>query len=274
MVAGGNSRASSAVTPYPDWLDRATILRTEVGSGVHGLALGGTDDLDEMGICIEPMHVMVTTQKPFEQYVYRTAEARTGKHDAPSQPGDLDLTVYSLRKWCSLALAGNPTVLLPMFAPVSSCVVLDYLGVELRRMSDAFASKQSIKRFLGYMVAQRERLLGQRGQKNVNRRELVERVGYDSKYASHVIRLGLQGVEYGRTGRLTLPMKQGDRDYVLQVKRGECDLEEVIIRANALEVELEDALESSPLPDCPDTERVNAWMRGAYLNEWTTGDRS
>ena len=30
------------------------ILRATVGSTAHGLHLAGTDDRDEMGICIEP----------------------------------------------------------------------------------------------------------------------------------------------------------------------------------------------------------------------------
>jgi uncharacterized protein len=30
------------------------ILRSVVGSGVHGIAIAGTDDHDEMGVCIEP----------------------------------------------------------------------------------------------------------------------------------------------------------------------------------------------------------------------------
>jgi RNA repair pathway DNA polymerase beta family len=31
--------------------------------------------------------------------------------------GDLDVIIYSARKWGRLALAGNPTVLLVLFAP-------------------------------------------------------------------------------------------------------------------------------------------------------------
>jgi hypothetical protein len=31
-----------------------TVLRVQVGSGVHGTSIGGQDDRDEMGICLEP----------------------------------------------------------------------------------------------------------------------------------------------------------------------------------------------------------------------------
>jgi uncharacterized protein len=34
--------------------EAGTLLRTEVGSGVHGTAISGQDDRDELGICLEP----------------------------------------------------------------------------------------------------------------------------------------------------------------------------------------------------------------------------
>jgi hypothetical protein len=48
-----------------------TILRCEVGSSVHGLAIEGTDDRDEMGICLEPPEYVIGL-KHFEQWTYRT----------------------------------------------------------------------------------------------------------------------------------------------------------------------------------------------------------
>lgn len=83
-----------------------TILQTEVGSGVHGLAIDGQGDRDEMGICVEPPEFVVGLRR-FEQYVFRTAAERTGIADARSEPGDLDLVTYSARKWMRLALRGN-----------------------------------------------------------------------------------------------------------------------------------------------------------------------
>src|SRR3712207_9220779 len=34
--------------------EAGTLLRTQVGSGVHGTAISGQDDRDELGICLEP----------------------------------------------------------------------------------------------------------------------------------------------------------------------------------------------------------------------------
>ena len=51
--------------------ERFIILRCLVGSGVHGTAVEGQDDRDEMGICIEPPEYVVGLRR-FEQYIYRT----------------------------------------------------------------------------------------------------------------------------------------------------------------------------------------------------------
>lgn len=99
-----------------------TILRGLVGSSVHGLVLDGTDDRDEIGVCVEPRRYVVGFGK-FEQWVYRSAAEREGRARARSRAGDLDLTIYSLRKWARLALQGNPTVLLLLYLPDDALVI-------------------------------------------------------------------------------------------------------------------------------------------------------
>jgi hypothetical protein len=151
--------------------ERGTILRTQVGSGVHGVTVAD-DDRDEMGICIEPPEYVIGLRR-FEQYEYRTQPqgVRSGK-------GDLDLTVYSLRKWLRLALQGNPTVLLPLFVPESEVVEQTDVGRFLRAHPELVLSRRAGHRFIGYLRSQRARLLGLRG-RHTNRPELVDAHGFD-----------------------------------------------------------------------------------------------
>src|SRR3954463_15613041 len=86
--------------------ERGCILRGLVGSTVHGLSNPGADDRDEMGVCVEPEDYVLGL-RPFEHCV-----ARTQPEGHPSGPGDVDLTIYGLRKFCRLAIKGSPTVLL------------------------------------------------------------------------------------------------------------------------------------------------------------------
>jgi predicted nucleotidyltransferase len=243
------------------------ILRTVVGSGVHGIAISGTDDHDEMGVFVEPPDAVLGLAPPVPHYVFRTQP-----EGARSGPGDVDLVMYSLRKYLRLATVGNPTALLPLFAPADAVLVMTPLGEELRALGPAVLSRRAVHRFVGYMGAQRERLLG-RGRRGAvpNRPELVARHGYDVKYASHALRLALQGLEIVRTGRLTLPMPPAERERVLAVKRGDVPvLADVLDEIAAVQADIGARLAAgdSPLPAEPDLAVVSAWATGAHRRHW------
>jgi len=189
---------------------------------------------------------------------------RTQPEGARSGPGDLDLVAYSLRKWVRLALSGNPTVLLLLFSPPESLLVCTERGAALRALAPAIVSRKAGPRFLGYMRAQTDRLIGTRGQRNVNRPELIEAHGFDTKYAMHVARLGLQGIELLSTGRLMLPMAEPDRSRVMAIRRGDVPLGEALPEIDAIELRLHEAVENSPLRTEPDYERVDAFLIESY----------
>jgi hypothetical protein len=243
-----------------------TILLGLVGSTVHGVTVDSADDRDEMGICIEPPEY-VAGLRVFEQWVYRTQP-----EGARSGPGDLDRTVYSLRKWCRLALAGNPTVMLLLHVPDDQCTIIEGPGRELRANKQWFASRRAGRAYLGYMQRQRYRMTGERGQMRVNRPELIERHGYDTKYAGHVLRLGYQGIEFLESGRLSLPLRDRERSRVLEVRNGRVSFEEVLAEADELQRRLESLLEDSPLPDRADHDAVNTFLVDTYRAWWNHTD--
>jgi len=246
------------------------ILRTVVGSGVHGIAIAGTDDHDEMGVFIEPPAHVVGLKAPMDHYAFRTQP-----EGARSGHGDTDLVMYSLRRYLRLALKGNPTALLPLFAPTESVLLTTPLGDELRGLGPAVLSQRAVHRFLGYMNAQRDRLLGIRHGGLPNRPELVARYGYDVKYASHALRLALQGLEVVRDGRLTLPMPPAERERVLRVKRGDVPERDAVVREIAdVQAEIEERLAAgrTPLPAEPDLAAVSDWSVRAHRRHWNWAD--
>ena len=252
--------------------EAATILRGIVGSRVHGLHIDdGIEDRDEMGICIEPIHEAIGVHAPFEQFIYRSAAEREHRHDAPSRGGDLDLTIYSLRKYVRLALKGNPTILLLLFAPASSLVACDARGAKLRELAPSIISRQAGRAFLGYLQAQRQRMLGERGNGGHGRPRaaLTEQFGFDTKYAMHMCRLALQGVELMKTGRLALPIPEPDRSWLFDVRIGKIDQQEVLTRTGEAERELKDLLDTSPIREHPDEATVQAWMVKMYFRNWS-----
>ena len=254
-------------------VEHGTILCGTVGSTVHGLHHGGQDDRDEMAVFIEPPEYLLGLRlayKPGGRNPYRFEHwvERTQPEGARSGPGDLDLVAYSLRKYVRLALKGHPTVLLLLFVPDELTLVETELGSELRGLRPAILSARAGRGYLGYLRGQKERLLGTRGQKRVNRPELVEAHGFDTKYAMHALRLGHQGLELLESGMVTLPMPEPERSSVMAVRLGERSFDEAIGEIEEVERRLEAALERTSLPDQPDEVAVNAFLVDAYRRAW------
>ena len=268
-----------------------TILRCEVGSGLYGLKLEKpcdcktfkfkdmtfhfdgcaskqSGDRDELGVCIEGIDKAMGFS-PFENFVYRTATERTGNKDEPSRSGDLDLTIYSLKKFLSLALGGNPTIVQLLFVPQEKCLIKDAIGSSLQDLAPKIIARSSGKAFLGYLQAQRMRFYGERGGSHgAAHSEDVEKFGYDTKYAMHMLRLGYQGVQLLSEGRVSFPVSSPEREYLLSVRRGEGKTEEILGRTRELEERLRDLLDTSPLQAKPDREYVERWMLKTYYMTW------
>jgi hypothetical protein len=259
--------------------EQGMILRTQVGSGVHGTSIDGQDDRDEMGICLEPPeYVTGLARVPngnrgegpavvFEQYERHTVWDEPGGLANRSGAGDLDVIIYSARKWARLALAGNPTVLLVLFVPDEEVGFRNEVGVELVDHAHRFVSKLAAQRFLGYLQGQRAAMTGEVGS-HTNRPELVAVHGYDTKYAMHALRLGYQGIQLLTEGWITLPVPEPQRSYLRSIRRGEVGLDEVVEAVAAAEAELVRLKDSSTLPDEPDRRWVDGWLHRSHLGYW------
>ncbi len=233
------------------------ILRGVVGSTAHGTAIEGQDDRDEMGVFIEPPE-NVCGLTPCDHYIQR---------DQPdgvrSQPGDLDLTMYSLRKFCRLAAHGNPSVIHLLWLP--SYVSKKPVGADLVTLREAFISKDAGKRFLGYLVAQKLKLKGERAH-TVNRPELVAQYGYDTKFAMHALRLGFEGIELMTHRRLTLPVADPNLTTLRAVRSGRLDFAEALRLIEAAEQQLHALVEACAW--AADIDRIDRFMVRAHMGHW------
>src|ERR1700754_1898369 len=82
--------------------ERGMILRVQVGSGVHGTAIAGQDDRDELGVCLEPPEFVTGLARVpngtrgvgpsirFQQYERFSAWDQPGGVANRSVAGDLD----------------------------------------------------------------------------------------------------------------------------------------------------------------------------------------
>lgn len=244
--------------------EEGLMLRVLVGSGVHGTAIEGTDDRDEMGICVEPPDAVIGSRQ-FKHYSYRTQP-----EGVCSGPGDLDLVVYGLRRYAGLATQGNPTVLLPLFVNPEHVLYANVFGLELRDQVDLFISKQAAARFKGYLHSQRQGLMGLRsgGTRNQGRADIRAKYGFDSKFAAHMVRLGLQGVELLQTGHITLPIPEPDLTWLRDLRQGKHTKDEALARAAELEHEIEALERTTTLPEHPNYAAIDKWLISVHRRYW------
>jgi len=237
-------------------LPQNLILLCEVGSTAHGTGLPGHEDRDEMGIVVETPWEVFGLGPGFGTKTYRTQP-----EGVPSGPGDTDRTLYSLRHYLSLAAAGNPSILVCLFAPVLQATPL---GHDLRACAQMFVGRHIVPRYRGYMQAQVEKLERGSGQ----REALIEAHGYDTKFAMHAARLGFQGIELLVTGQLALPMVGPAGDWLRAVRRGEVTLGEWRSVVRDLDAKLASLTDDPRYPEGPNRNGIEQWSVTAHTATW------
>lgn len=234
----------------------SSVLRiVEVGSTAIGISTKDTgDDLDATVVRIEPFRELVVGSANRQSMMIRTQP-----DGVRSKVGDIDLNVYTLRKFAGLAAGGNPSILGAIF---SQHVHRDTGWVDFGELGRKVASKRAGAAFLGYMQQQMERWLGVRGQKNVRRPELVEKYGFDTKYAAHIVRLGYQGIEYMREGRFSMPLDTDTAQAIIDLRTGAVEEYDALAWARRIEDELKAAIDTSALPEHPAP--IDDWLVTQY----------
>ena len=229
------------------------------GSELHGAKVGQTDDTDLYGVYIEDTEQALGLDSR-EHFVWSTAgdERRNG-------PDDVDVTLYSLRKWAGMAAKGNATALHFLFAKPQEVVTKTWEKIQSYR--DLFMARNSAKQFLGFAADQFMRLTGEKGiGKKGQRPEYIGKYGYDTKAAMHGLRLLYECLELMTHCHITLP--RPERDLLIEVRSGAWKLERVLAEAKKLEKEVEDAILSSPLPQKVDRVAISALVAKTHLEFW------
>lgn len=252
--------------PIPP-LPATTILLVEVGSTAHGTGLPGGEDHDEMGVVVEdPAAVLGLDERGFKSVMQRTQP-----EGSPSGPGDIDRTLYSLRRFVRMAASGNPSILMALWAPVLHSTPE---GEALRSLASCFVGRHVVPRYRGYMQAQGLRLLGLRGgghgrRGSGGRSELIAAHGFDTKYAMHAARLGFQCVELLTTGGLRLPIEGEPAEWLRAVRRGEVPFADWWSRCLDLDARMAALAYDSSLPLRADRARIDAWSVATHLALWS-----
>ncbi len=92
--------------------------------------------------------------------------------------------------------------------------------------------------------------------RNPARAALEAKIGFDAKFAMHLIRLLVQGKEILETGKLKVKRKE-DREMLLEIRNCKWEYEKVIEYADKIENEVKEAYFKSPLPIQPNVKELD-----------------
>lgn len=153
-------------------------------------------------------------------------------------------------------------------------LLLTKAGEILIQNRNEFLSKRIYTALSGYVHNQVNKMKknefhGYMGEK---RKELVTRFGYDTKAAAHAVRLLKMGCELFRDGQVNV-FRADDAVQLLEIKRGNWEIERVRAYCRDLEEEMRQYKNQSDIPDEVNMERINQIAVEITETAWEIRDK-
>ncbi len=242
---------------YPKHLPHSIQYETIMGSVAYGVS-NDLSDIDLYGWCIPPKNVIFPHlsgyipgfgQQPekFDQFQKHHIQYNSDKGERI-----YDVTIYSIVKYFQLVMENNPNMLESLFAPQNAILHCSQIAQMVREERHIFLHKGSWHKFKGYAFAQMHKIRSKETPQG-KRKELVDKYGYDVKFAYHVVRLIDEVEQILNEENLDL---QRNSEKLKAIRRGEWKLTDIENYFNQKERELETAYANSKLPHTPNETKI------------------
>ncbi len=238
----------------PDFVVSQLQYETLVGSITYGVSTD-TSDIDTYGFCI-PRKEMVFPHlageilgfgrqlKRFDQFI--------GNGVCREDNGKVyDLTIYSIIKFFQLCMDNNPNMIDCLFTATNYITHMTKVGQMVREARKDFLHKGAWHKFKGYAYSQMNKAFNKTP---IGKRvEIVNKYGYDIKFAYHIVRL---------LGEVEQILSEGDmdllrnREQLKSIRRGEWSEADIRGFFERKEKELESLYLSSKLRHSPDEDKI------------------
>lgn len=245
------------ITP-PSFVPENVMYETYMGSEAYGVS-GGSSDRDVYGFCIPPKPVLFPHLegyingfgKPpnvFMQYQEHHI------HDATALGGkgaEYDITIYNIAKYFSLCMDCNPNMIDSLFTPARCVITRTAVWQMIQERREIFLCKKVWPKFKGYAYSQLHKIKTKTP--TGKRKELVEKFGYDVKFAYHLVRLMAEVEQILTEGTLDL---ERNREQLKSIRRGEWTQGQVESWFAAKEKGLETVYNKCTLPHSPREDEI------------------
>lgn len=128
------------------------ILKIRSGSHLYGTNTPDSDQ-DYLGIFLNTKDEILGLQNSEELTDNTVSKADNGRNTKDA----VDCKYYELRKFCRLAMNGNPTVLEILFVNPENILEITEEGKELLSLKSEFISQRIYDSFMGYAISQKKK---------------------------------------------------------------------------------------------------------------------
>jgi uncharacterized protein len=246
--------ADKGLIKPPSFVTGAVQYETIMGSMAYGVS-SDASDVDVYGFCIPPKDIVFphtagyipnfSTQVPnFDQFQqHHISEKDHGKQ--------YDVSIYSIVKYFKLCMNNNPNMIDSLFTPINCVLSCTKIGEMVRLERRKFLHKGAWHTFKGYAYSQMNKMRVKEPDSESVRYEMVQKYGYDVKFAYHVVRLLNEAEQILNEGDIDLMQ---NREQLKSIRRGEWKIEDIEDHFNRKEKELGALYNSSKLQHSPDEE--------------------
>ncbi len=227
------------------------LFKTIVGSNLYGLARPDSD-IDYRGFGMPGVSEIIGLKRQ---------EQDESKSIAKNTEG----TIFSFNKYMWLLMKGNPTVFEIAFADKQFHIETDQLGMEVCEFARKnMVSQHVTKPYFAYFKAQRHEL--NHTKRTGKRFDLVQKYGYDTKFASHAVRLGYQYIDIATHGVFNPTLQGHQQSQCFAIKSGLVTLAEVNDILDDVDMKMINARENTKIPLEVNREVVDKFMVDIYYN--------
>jgi len=220
------------------------ILKVITGSRAYGFARSDSDT-DIRGIAM-PSEEIFFGLNNFEMHEQK----------------DPDETIYSLKKFVNLAINGNPNILELLFIDAPHLILLETApALFLKSHRKKFITKRIFTTYVGYAKAQLHKIKADGNcapEMKSRRAEDIAKNGFDTKAATHLIRLMFQATELALYRTISFPMTGEELFICKAIREGRRTFDEVRTIFEWLLCDLREIEEKSTLPEKPDFDMINS----------------
>jgi len=248
----------------PKWLAEGLHYEVIMGSNAYGVA-SDSSDLDLYGFATPPVEMtfphLAGEISGFGQQIQRFEQWQEhhveGWKQVDGKSQTLDFSIYSIVKYFQLVMENNPNMVDANFCPDRCVTHITPLGQHVRDNRKLFLHKGSKFKFLGYAYSQLKKIRTKTNYSNPKRASDVEKHGYSTKFAYHLVRLVNEGRQILEEGDLDL---ERSREQLKSVRRGDWSLEHLEKWFEAQELQMEEVYSNSKLRNKPDEKAIRTLL--------------